>query len=578
MLNYKVISKSLIGGSLAISSIAAYAAPFMTSQNVEVVPGEMLVKFKSGAARSFFQKQGFTGGVYVDHSFKVANEMVYVVKSTNRSLSMVSVLGSLRSSPEVEIAEPNFIYRLIKPVESVSLESMLAPLDESSDPMTPNDPMFAKLWGMKNTGTNDPSGTAGVAGADINALKAWEITKGSPNVKVAIIDTGIDYNHPDLARNIWTNEAEANGKSGVDDDKNGYIDDVHGYDFANNDSDPMDGHSHGTHCAGTIGAVHNNEMGVAGVVDEVTLVPVKFLGDDGSGTSEAALKSIEYAIKLDVDVMSNSWGGGPFSQLLADMIQRASDAGIIFTAAAGNSSGDNDAVPTYPANYNSPNVISVAASTSADGMAYFSCYGKRSVDIAAPGHNIVSTVKGGAYASYSGTSMATPHVSGMLASLVSHVGRLPHEVMRERLLATSVPLRAFKGKVVSGGRVDLYNLLTDTRPVRFEPDPKKWVTVEMDAPFESAHPYLASTVMEKTITVPGAAWIRVNLKKYSTEARFDFIEIKNDKGVVVDKISGKGENSVSEYVDGESVTIRFVADRSVNDWGFLIDSYQVIMK
>ena len=179
----------------------------------------------------------------------------------------------------------------------------------------------------------------------------------------------------------------------------------------NNDGDPMDGHSHGTHCAGTIGAVHDNEIGVSGVMADVSIVAIKFLTDRGSGTTANAVKAIQYATKLNVDLMSNSWGGGGFSQALYDAIEEASEAGIVFTAAAGISRSNNDQRPHYPSNYQIPNVISVAAHTAQDTLASFSCYGEKTVHVAAPGHKILSTTKKGGYAVYSGTSMATPHVS-----------------------------------------------------------------------------------------------------------------------------------------------------------------------
>ena len=248
-----------------------------------------------------------------------------------------------------------------------------------------------------------------------------------------MIDTGIDYNHEDLKANSWTNEAEANGKPGVDDDNNGLVDDVHGYDFANKDGDPLDGHGHGTHVSGTIGAIHDNGIGVAGVMADVTMVAVKFLSDAGSGTTADAVLAIDYATSLGVDVMSNSWGGGGRSEALFDAIKRANEKGIIFTAAAGNSSSDNDQSPHYPSNYEVDNVISVAAHTNGDGLASFSSYGRRTVHVAAPGHKILSTVANNSYDVYSGTSMATPHVSGVLGLLLSKEGNLTVAEVKERL-------------------------------------------------------------------------------------------------------------------------------------------------
>ena len=242
---------------------------------------------------------------------------------------------------------------------------------------------------MKNDGKN-----GSVAGEDINVLRAWSITKGSKDVKIAVIDTGVDYTHPDLKDQIDVNLAELNGKPGVDDDGNGFVDDIYGYDFANKDGDPQDGHGHGTHCAGVIGASHNN-IGVAGIMANVKIVPIKFLTDDGSGETIDAIAAIDYGIKRGVNVMSNSWGGGDKEQSLEDAIKAAESAGITFVAAAGNESANNDSTASYPANYEVGNVISVGSYTSTGAKSSFSNYGLKSVHVTAPGSNILSTYKNG---------------------------------------------------------------------------------------------------------------------------------------------------------------------------------------
>ena len=371
---------------------------------------------------------------------------------------------------------------------------------------------------------------------------------------------------------MWTNEGEIPG-NGIDDDGNGYVDDVHGYDFANNDGDPMDGHSHGTHCAGTIGASHN-AIGVAGVMRDVQFVGVKFLTDSGSGSTEAAIKSIDYATKIGVDIMSNSWGGGGRSEALQEAIERANEAGIVFTAAAGNSSTDNDSRPHYPSNYNVDNVISVAATTAADELASFSCYGRSTVHIGAPGHEILSTVKNGGYASYSGTSMATPHVSGVIGLfLAENKGLTPLEI-RNKVMVTSEPVAALRGKTINSGRINAYNLLTNTIPERNEPNPEDWQTVDAQT-FESAHPYGANETVEQTYTVEGAKFIRLRVRRFELENRYDFIEIRDAKGTLIEKVSGSGENYTSFFAEGGTLKLTFKSDRSVQKWGFLIDQVDV---
>jgi subtilisin family serine protease len=540
------------------------------------VPGEMIVKLKFEANKpSTFQRFKSIGVTY-DRAIKLTYVTLYVVKFNASEKGINSVMTALVEDPSVEYAEPNYIYSLIKPVKPKTVKNILSPLVEKAElKYTPNDPKFPSLWGLKNTGNNEPGGRSGVVGADINALAAWEIGKGSKSIKIAVIDTGVDYTHPDLKDQVWVNEAELNGESGVDDDQNGYVDDIHGYDFANDDGDPLDGHSHGTHCAGTIGAVHNNGIGVTGVMADVTIVAVKFLTDSGSGTTENAIRSIDYATKLNVDIMSNSWGGGGYSESLKEAIANASENGIIFAAAAGNSGSNNDQRPHYPSSYKIDSVISVAASTAEDGLASFSCYGRNSVHIAAPGKNILSTIKSGGYKSFSGTSMATPHVSGALGLLLAKEGRMGHEELKERLMATSVAIPALRGKVSTGsGRLDAYNLLTDTRPERNEPKPSDWESVPVEK-FESEHPYTHNKTIRKTFNIPGAKFIRVKVRKYELERGYDFL-IVSGKGRTVEKITEKGENYSSQYVEGDSINVQFKSDRSISKWGFVIEEVEVV--
>lgn len=266
---------------------------------------------------------------------------------------------------------------------------------------TPNDTNYASQWALENS--ND---------ADIDASQAWNYGTTS-NVVVAVIDTGVDYTHVDLATNIWTNSREIAG-NGIDDDRNGYTDDTRGWNFVSNNNNPMDDNSHGTHVAGTIGAVGNNGIGISGIAWGVKIMALKFMDSTGSGNLSDAVAAIDYARVNGAKIINASWGGGGFSSALQSAITRFQNAGGIFVAAAGNESSNNATTASYPANY--AGVISVGASTSSDTLASFSNYGTN-VDIAAPGQNILSTIPGNRYASYSGTSMASPHVAGALALL-----------------------------------------------------------------------------------------------------------------------------------------------------------------
>ncbi|MCY2936836.1 MAG: S8 family serine peptidase [Planctomycetota bacterium] len=302
--------------------------------------------------------------------------------------SLASTLQSLQGSSQVKMVQPD---------------------SKITAKIIPNDPSFSQLYGMNNTGQ-----TGGNNDADIDAPEAWDKTTGTGQTIVAVIDTGVDYNHPELRDNIWTNPGEIAG-NGRDDDNNGYIDDIHGYDFANNDANPMDDNGHGTHVSGTIGAVGNNSTGVAGVNWHTSIMALKFLDASGSGFLSTAISALDYAVANGARLSNNSWGGGGFDATLGLAIANAGAKGHIFVAAAGNSFANNDLFPNYPSNYNYDNIVAVAATDNRDNLAGFSNFGVTTVDIAAPGVNILSTVLNGGYATYSGTSMATPHVTGALS-------------------------------------------------------------------------------------------------------------------------------------------------------------------
>ncbi|WKZ56542.1 MAG: S8 family peptidase [Bdellovibrionota bacterium] len=374
----------------------------------------------------------------------------------------------------------------------------------------PNDPYFFNTWGLHNSGD-----------VDINAPAAWDITTGSRAVAVGVIDTGILTSHPDLSANIWTNPDEI-PENGLDDDGNGYIDDIHGINAITNSGLLIDDHGHGTHVAGTIGAEGDNGRGLPGVSWAVTLIGAKFLSANGSGSTANAVKCVDYltALKLlkgiDIVASNNSWGGGGYSIALHQAIQRAHAAGILFVAAAGNNGRDNDAIPRYPTGYDVDNIISVASLQKAGTLSSFSNYGATSVDIAAPGSAIVSSYLNNNYASLSGTSMAAPHVSGLLALMRSVDGVSTHTELRNRLFMTVRTLDALAGKVSTGGVADAHAALlsivgtptatptaTSTHtptpaptevPVMVTPEPTEPVVPSPSPTPESTYtPYLPST-------------------------------------------------------------------------------------
>lgn len=546
----------LVPTIIGFAALSAYARPL--SYDAPHVPGEVVVKVRKGQLGRFLAKKSTLGAEHSKTMSLLAGDFV-VLKTTTKST--FGLLNDLKSLPEVVYAEPNYLYK------AIGTET--------------NDALYDKLWGLNNTGSNEPdrngnySGTQGLAGSDINAEKAWTLTKGSRKVVIAVIDTGIDYNHPDLKENMWTNPGEVAG-NGKDDDGNGYIDDVYGWNAQADNGNPMDGNAHGTHCAGTIGARHNNGIGVAGVMSDVSLMAVKFLSDSGSGSLTDAVEAIDYATKMNVDIMSNSWGGGGFSQALEDSIKAAKNRGILFVAAAGNDGTNNDSAPHYPSNYQVDNVISVAAHTNGDSLASFTCYGKRTVHVAAPGHNILSTTPNNGYKVFSGTSMATPHVSGVLGLLVAQSGRQDVKQIRERLMATTVPGPAYRRTTISGGRVDAYNFLTDTRIPRQGPDESLWRTESLSEIFETAHPYANNTKLSRTYSFPGAKYVKLVIERYETEPNYDFVILKDAKGTVIERLSGSGTNYETDYAETDSVTVEFTSDSSETRFGTIIKQVKVI--
>jgi serine protease len=360
-----------------------------------------------------------------------------------KSANVAEALAQLRRDPAVQYAEPNYVVRAVG---------------------IPNDPSSADLYGLNNTGQ-----TGGTADADIDAPEAWDSTTGSSDIVVGVVDTGIDYNHEDLAANMWSNPGEIPG-NGLDDDSNGVVDDVHGFNAITGSGDPMDDNAHGSHCAGTIGAVGDNAIGVAGVNWSVSLMALKFLSSGGSGTLEGAIASIDYAIGMraagvNLRVLSNSWAGGGFTQGLKDAIEAANAVDILFVAAAGNDFGnDNDVFPVYPASYDNANIVAVAATDHNDGRAAFSNIGATTVDLGAPGVNFVSTVPGDGYASFSGTSMATPHVAGAAALVLSANDTLTTAELKELLLTTGDERGSLAGVTLTGRRLNVQNAVAEAGP------------------------------------------------------------------------------------------------------------------
>jgi len=339
---------------------------------------------------------------------------------------LLAACKKLAALPGVEYAEPDYI------------------LHTAQTP--PNDPRFGEQWPLQNVG-----------GADIRALQAWQTTQGSSQVVVAVVDTGVDYDHPDLKANMWVNPGEQ--PNGIDDDGNGFVDDIHGISAIPGETTPMDTNSHGTHVAGIVAAVANNGQGVAGVAPGCRLMALKFLAADGSGPTSRAITCIDYAVAKGARIINASWGGPDGGEALEDAIRRAGEAGVLFVTAAGNFAQDNDLIPNFPASYELSNLISVGASTRTDGVMALSNFGQRTCHLFAPGLQVLSTEPGGQYSVKSGTSMASPHVAGAAALLMSAQPGLNPATARARLLAGTRSIPAFQGLCQTGGRLDARSAL-----------------------------------------------------------------------------------------------------------------------
>ncbi|HKR15112.1 MAG TPA: S8 family peptidase [Pyrinomonadaceae bacterium] len=404
---------------------------------------EVLVKFKSGTTREMLAMVSSRFNDRIEDLIENAPGWAAVDDLDNASPA--EIVAQYRKLPEVEYAEENYEIRIPDSVEETVEQYSVKLL------IRPSDPQFGEQWALLNEGQR-----GGKQGADINATSAWIVTTGSEDVVVAVLDSGVDYTHEDLAPNMWTRPANI---TPYQDSELGVVDDERGFNAIDNAADPMDENGHGTHCAGIIGAEGGNDLGITGVNWKVRIMPLKFMNAGGFGTTKDAIEAINYVIErkkagVNVRIISASWGSTQKSQALEDIIRKAYENDILFVAAAGNSSVNNDRSPHYPSSYNVPNVISVAALDRHDQLASFSNYGVKSVAVAAPGVDILSTWLGNAYEEKSGTSMATPVVSGVAALIVAQHPQISVEDLRKKIVAASDPIVALKGKVGSGGRIN----------------------------------------------------------------------------------------------------------------------------
>jgi subtilisin family serine protease len=442
----------------------SYSTNKTTNADERFVPNQVIVQLKTGIKSTEAKALQESIGASVIETTKELGLQLWSLPQ----MTTEQAIDQLRDNPLIEYIEPNYI---------------------ASTTSVPNDPNFDQLWGIHNTGQ-----TGGTPDADIDGLEAYDIASGE-GVVVGVIDTGVDYTHPDLVNNMWTNPGET-PNNGIDDDGNGYIDDYYGYDFLNEDSDPYDDNFHGTHVAGTIAAEGNNDIGVIGVAPKAEIMALKFLDSGGGGDYFDAIQAIEYTIIMkrdygvNIQLTSNSWRGYDYSQALYDAIAAAGEAGQLFIAAAGNESNDNDGdFRAYPASYDLNNIISVAATDHNDQLAYFSNYGLTTVDLGAPGVYVYSTLPGENYGYLDGTSMATPHVSGVASLIWSLNPSLTFEEVKNQILTTVDPLSPLEGITVSGGLLNAYNTLISPFAGRIEGI--KWNDLNQDGIRDEGEPGLA---------------------------------------------------------------------------------------
>jgi len=409
-------------------------------------PPELLVRFKPGVSLDEIRR------IAVAHHDQLEDEIESV-----KGLSVIDDLDN--TDPNVLTEQYRSMKDIVDYAEVNSQVSFDDPIPAEftyeyinhPTPGLPDDPQFADQWALDNQGQEN-----GKAGADISALEAWKKTHGSEEVVVAVLDSGVDYTHLDLRSNMWL---RPDNVPAYFDDELGSFNDQQGYNGTDPLTDPMDDNGHGTHCAGIIGAEGDNSEGIAGINWHVQIMPLKFLGRGGFGTTADAIKAINYAIDrkkhgVNIRVINASWGSTANSKALEDAIRAAGDAGILFVAAAGNDGSDNDRRPHYPSNYDLPNVISVAALDRNDQLASFSNWGVKTVHVAAPGKDILSTWLGDAYRDASGTSMAAPQISGVAALILAKEPNLSVEKLKERILKSVDKLDSLNGKIASGGRID----------------------------------------------------------------------------------------------------------------------------
>jgi len=538
---WESIGQSVIG--ILFSSVGFISEH---SQEWIVKVDSMSAHTQSDPLRDFLKYSGVVSARYL------RTESPLIRVQMNGTAQTWLTVSRIQKDSRVEYIEPNY------PLYAASMTS-------------PNDPRFRHQWALQNTQSKEPFR------GDIHVAPLWQRgLVGSKKIIVAVIDSGVDIGHPDLAENIFINSLESPG-SGRDDDGNGFVDDIHGWSIVDDSPNVRDDLGHGTHVAGSIGAVGNNRLGIVGVSWQLRILPIKILNNVGSGTYADAIEALSYAKRMGANIINNSYYGTAYSQAFEEVIESLNQAGILFVACSGNAGANNEVYMTYPANSRASNVLSVGSTDSRDQLSSFSNWSSTRVHLLAPGENILSTVPRGGYAAKDGTSMAAPHVSGAAALLWASRLESTVEDIRQRLLQGSDPVVGLRNKSVSGGRLNVLNAYEGM--VVSNPDPAESLWQRIDYEFHSPHPYPADYSRRVQIRHPGAKYLRLN---------FERIELRHGDRMIlrardshgnwrtVDNFTGAIGSITSEYVLGDEIELRVSAPRG-DAWGIYLNAIEVVL-
>jgi len=497
-------------------------------------------------ASAIYGKKGVKPTFQNGHKFKVLS----FLKEQKAALVLIDsdfsreVILDNPSVLSIEENSPLFVNQYFKKASNFSFE----------------DNLFRHQWSIKNVGGRDHWGQLASEKASIHVEKVWnEGVVGSRAIIVAVIDSGVDIDHPDLRENIFLNEREV-PNNGIDDDNNGFVDDVHGWNFVNNNNNVSDPLGHGTHCAGVIGASGRDEKGIKGINWDVSILPISYLNKNNKGNLANAILSIDYAIKMGANIINASWGGAK-SNSIRDVIEKAEKKGILFVSSAGNDAENLDVFPYYPASYGLLNMITVASTTQSDKILGDSNWGKLSVDLGAPGAHILSTVPNGRYAYMSGTSMAAPHVAGAAALLWSSDPHLSYLDIK-KMLVRSVDMLgiSFLNQLKAGGRVNVHRAFKK----KFNNLPVKLWKKEKYI-LNSPTPLPVGFYKSYKIRVPGAKGIRVHFKSIDLIPGRERLLVGASEYLIMEKWEKKNQSGTSIDISGENLYLKVISDSISSD-------------